>query len=156
MESIEIKMDEDFQEGEAHFFKLFDIQYLEETSTLKFYNKYRDLVVAGLKKKGDNIMWKDGLVLAEDEVLSPTFEELILAVVLGLIDTRLPSHVWDHYHPLLGDTKSIMDYKMDILAEVPSFLNMMTDELPAVCKGDEDPPYRYSNPYWYLLKQTHE
>jgi len=39
MESMEIKMDEDFQEGEAHFFQLFDIQYLEYTSTLKFCNK---------------------------------------------------------------------------------------------------------------------
>jgi hypothetical protein len=61
-------------------------------------------------------------VLLIDEQLSPTFEELILAVVLGLIDNRLPGHVKSHYQPLLGKSKSLMDYKTDILAKVPTFL----------------------------------
>jgi hypothetical protein len=32
------------------------------------------------------------MMLEEDEELSPTFEELILANVLGLIDSRLPGY----------------------------------------------------------------
>ncbi len=50
-------------------------------------------------------------VLAEDEQLSPTFEEMILAYVLGLIDIRLPGHVKKHYCHLIGLTNSIIDFR---------------------------------------------
>ena len=154
MDALETKQEElsDLSHKRMHFLDLLGMQYKKDISIVDFYDHYRKIIIGSLKKKGDVIMWQNNMVLEENEELSPTFEELILAVVLGLIDTRLPSHVWDHYHPLLGNTKSIMDYKMDILAEVPSFLKMITDELPAVCKGDEDPPCRYSMHYQYLLK----
>jgi hypothetical protein len=67
-------------------------------------------------------MWQNTSVLTEDEQLSPTFEEVILANALYLIDTRLPEHVGEHYDDLLGSTKSMMDYKADILGKVPVFL----------------------------------
>ncbi len=61
-------------------------------------------------------------MLAEDEQLSPTFEEMILAYVLGLIDIRLPGHVKKHYCHLIGLTNSIIDFRTDMLAKVPVFL----------------------------------
>ncbi len=61
-------------------------------------------------------------MLTEDEELSPTFEEIILANVLCLIDARLMGHIRDKYCQLLGDTKSLMDFQEDILAGVPDFL----------------------------------
>jgi len=146
MESIEIKVDDEqnFKQKEVHFFNLFSFHYQHDTSTIEFYNQYKNLVIADLKKKGDIIMWRDNIVLAEDEALSPTFEELILAVVLGLINTRLPSYVWDYYHHhLVGKSKSLMDYRMDILSQVPSFLLKMEGDLTTVAKSDEDPHVRY-------------
>jgi hypothetical protein len=146
MESIKIKVDDEqnLKQKEMHFFNLFSFHYQHDTSTIEFYNQYRNLVIADLKKKGDIIMWRDNIVLAEDEALSPTFEELILAVVLGLINTRLPGYVWDYYHHhLIGKSKSLMDYRMDILSQVPSFLLKMEGNLTAVAKSDEDPHVRY-------------
>ncbi len=72
-------------------FNLFSLKYQpESSSTTGFYNQYRDLVIASLKKKGDIVGGENNIMLEEDEQLSPTFEELILANVLGLIDSRLP------------------------------------------------------------------
>ena len=117
---------------EKHLFcQLFSQKYEEKASVEGFYNQYRNLVVASLKKKGNVIMWQNTSVLTEDEQLSPTFEEVILANALYLIDTRLPEHVGEHYHDLLGSTKSMMDYKADILAKVPVFLVEIENKVAA-------------------------
>ncbi len=111
-------------------FHLLDIQYQQETSVVDFYNQYRNVVMACLKKKGDVILWQDNTVLEEDEQLSPTFEELILANVLGLIDVRLLGHVKDKYYNRLGDARrSLMDYQADILSNVPNFLTELENNL---------------------------
>jgi hypothetical protein len=153
MNNIKIKVDADdnLRHKEIHFFNLFDIQYQQDTSIIDFYNQYRNFVISKLKKKGDTIMWLDNMVLAEDETISPTFEELIMAVVLGLIDYRLPGHVRDNYFHLLGKAKSLMDYRMDILAEVPTFLRKINGNLQAVSKCEDDPlALRYGNGMSYI------
>jgi len=71
----------------------------------------------------------------EDEHLSPTFEELILINVLGLIDNRLPGHVRDQYSCLIGESESLMDYETDILGKVPTFLTEI--EVYAESKSDQ-------------------
>lgn len=106
-------------------FNLFSLTYHpESSSTTDFYNQYRDLVIASLKKKGDIVGGENNIMLEEDEQLSPTFEELILANVLGLIDSRLPGYLRDHwYSPLRIKSRILMDYKTDILTQVvPTFL----------------------------------
>ena len=140
MVPIDIKVDEDcdMQHKEILFCNLFDLQYCKEISAAEFYDQYRNLIVACLKKKGDTIMWNNNTVMAEDEQLSPTFEELILANVLGLINTRLPGHVRDNYNSLIGKTKSLMDYRTDILDKVPTFLKAIDVNMRAVSKSDED------------------
>jgi hypothetical protein len=74
-------------------------------------NTGRNLVVASLRKKGDTIRWQNDRVLTYDEELSPTFEEMILANVLGLIDARLPGYVRQKYQDLLGRAEGLMDYQ---------------------------------------------
>jgi hypothetical protein len=60
------------------------------------------------------------VVLTEDEQLSPTFEDMILANVLRLIDARLPGLVRDQYNKHAIDKKrSLMDLKKKILGNVP-------------------------------------
>ncbi len=71
-------------------------------------------------KKGDIVAWQDNVVLTEDEQLSPTFEDMILANVLRLIDTRLPGLVRELYNKqAIGNKRSLMDLKKEILGNVP-------------------------------------
>jgi hypothetical protein len=119
------------KQNRLQFRHLLALKYRQHANGDKFYNQYRNLVIANLKKKGDIIMWQNNKVLTEDEQLSPTFEEMILVNVLGLIDTRLPEHILDHYDHLMGGIQSMMDYKTDILAKLPIFLMEMESNTAA-------------------------
>jgi hypothetical protein len=90
---VETKQEEEASHAKPDFLNLLGVEYKEGASATDFYNHYRRTVMTSLKKKGDVIMWQNGAVMAEDEQLSPTFEELILTMVLTLIDTRLPGRV---------------------------------------------------------------
>ncbi len=123
---------------ELHFLDFFGLRNPVQTDAVGFYNKFRSVIIASLKKKGDVITWQNNRVLEEDEELSPTFEELILAVVLELIDVCLPVRVRKEY--LLGKTeKSLMFYKSDIFAKIPTRLIGIDANLPAESKNDEEP-----------------
>ena len=98
--------------------------------------------MACLKKKGNVILWQNNTVLADDEQLSPTFEELILANVLGLIDVRLLGHVKDKYFNRLRDAISLMDYQADILSNVPNFLTELENNLLFSSKSAAHQPSR--------------
>ena len=114
---------------------LSDLQFQADDCAMTFYEQYRNLIIARMKKKGDIIKWQNNRVLLEDEELSPTFEELILDRVLGLIDTRLPGYVWSHF---IEQSESLMDYKNDILNKVPTFLEEMKYIFPAIVISKED------------------
>jgi hypothetical protein len=83
---------------------------------------------------------QDNTIMTEDEQLSPTFEEMILATVLGLVDARLPRHVRDRYLHLIGRKRSLMDYLAEILDRVPLFLAELENGFTtaASSKGDPD------------------
>jgi hypothetical protein len=128
-----IKVDEDHQQHkEIDFFHLWDLKYRPDISAESFYNEYRSLVLACLRKKGDVVAWQDSVVLTEDEQLSPTFEDIILANVLYLIDSRLPGLVRDKYRHLIGKKKSIMDFKKEILFNLPALFVEKEEKLPAL------------------------
>jgi hypothetical protein len=130
----------DTQQSRIQFATIFDLKYDKEATTAAdFYRHYRDQVIASLKKKGDVIPWQDNRVLDEDEQLSPTFEELILAHVLGLIDSRLPEHVRDHF---MESTKSIMQCQLDILVKVPTFIAELENMISESLNEPEDKPER--------------
>ena len=141
------------QQRKPQFRHLLALKYHQIAGGEKFYNQYRNLVIANLKKKGDIIMWQNNKILTEDEQLSPTFEEMILVSVLGLIDARLPEHVLDHYDNSMGGTQSMMDYKTDILVKLPAFL-MEIESNTAPTSEVADQHERYTplgNKYIYLL-----
>jgi hypothetical protein len=138
MVPIKIKVDEDYDilNNEILFFNLLDLQYKSEISAVGFYDQYRNLIAASLKRKGDTIEWQNDTILAEDEQLSPTFEELIFANVLSLINARLPGHVRNNYYHLIKKSKSVMDHRADILEKVPIFLEEINGTPAAVSKSD--------------------
>jgi hypothetical protein len=142
-EIVKLEADFDFPQKEIHYFDLFDHEYQQRTSPVGFYNQFRNLVIASLKKKGDIITWQNDTVLIEDEQLSPTFEELILAIVLALIDPGLPGQVRNEYRQLLGRTKDLMNYRDEILTQVPSSFIKTEISLPAVCDNKEEHLDRY-------------
>jgi len=121
-----------------HFYNLFDISYDTEASAIGFYYQYRNLVIASLKKKGDVIVWQNNLVLPADEELSSTFEEMILAHVLGLINPLLPVLVRDKYLKVMGRTRGLMDFLTDILVRVPAFLVEIENTLGGLTKEQLD------------------
>ena len=130
----------DNQQSRIQFSTIFDLKYKKDVTTAaEFYRDYRDQVIASLKKKGDIIPWQDNRVMDEDEQLSPTFEELMLAHVLGLIDIRLPEHVRDH---LMENTKSLMECKSDILVKVPTFIAELENMISESLNEPEDKPER--------------
>jgi hypothetical protein len=140
---VKLEADFDFPQKEIHYFDLFDHEYQQRTSPEGFYNQFRNLVITSLKKKGDVITWQNGAVLMEDEQLSPTFEELILAIVLALIDPGLPGQVRNEYRHLLGTDKNLMDYRDEILTQLPSsFIKTETNHLTA-CDNKEEHHDRY-------------
>ena len=100
---IYTKLREDYniQQKGIHFFNLLDLQFKQGDNVVGFYNQYRHLIIANLKKRGDRIHWQEAN-LDQDEKLTPTFEDTILLDVLGVIDPRLPAHVCDHYHHHMG------------------------------------------------------
>ena len=134
----QLQKDMMIEEKEANFLNLFDLKYQYGTSTIEFYNQYRDFVIANLRKKGDIIMWQGGQVMKFDEELSPTFEDLILANVLSIIDKHLPNLVRKNYHhKLIVRTKSLMDFKPDIFLCLPTLLMKMEEDLPSGWKSDD-------------------
>jgi hypothetical protein len=138
MVPIKIKVDEDYDilNNEILFFNLLDLHYISEISAVGFYDQYRNLIVASLKRKGDTIEWLNDTILTEDEQLSPTFEELIFANVLGLINARLPGHVRNNYYHLIAKTKSLMDHRAAILEKVPILLEEINGSPAVVSKSD--------------------
>ena len=127
MEEYSKPFESNIQKTEVDIFDVFDLQYQPGADPFDFYNEYRKLIIANLMKKGDVILWQESRLLDADEEISPTFEIMILANVLGLIDTRLTGLVREKYRPLIGRTKSLMDYRMDILGEIFSSLSQMED-----------------------------
>jgi hypothetical protein len=130
----------DTQQSRIEFSTIFYLKYKKEvTAAAEFYRDFRNQIIASLKKKGDVIPWQDNRVLDEDEQLSPTFEELILAHVLGLIDPRLPEHVRDHF---VESTKSLMECQSDILVKVPTFIAELENNISESPSELEDKPER--------------
>ena len=125
------KQDHNYQKRKKNFFEILDIHFQAGASVNEFYEQYRNMIIMNLKKRGDIILWQNGRVLDGDEELSPTFEDMILVNVLGLIDCHLLEHVRDYYCHMVGRRKSLMDYKEKILDMVSLFLSEKNATLSA-------------------------
>ena len=71
---------------------IFDLLYLEyalnKENYIDFYTHYRNTVCKTLKKKGFEVGYNKGHQLLEDEILSPTFEDVVIMLCLEKIDAR--------------------------------------------------------------------
>ena len=134
MLSSKTKLEEDldFHQKKIHLFNLFDLHYQQGASSVHFYHELQNAIIANLKKRGDIITWQNSMVLTEDEQLSPTFEDIILANVLHLIDSRLPGLVRDQYRHRIGKKKSIMDFRKEILFSLPALFVEKEEKHPAL------------------------
>ena len=131
------KLQKEYNIQDMHFLDLFHLQCPPEISASDFYNHCRKMVVASLKKKGDTIKWQSSIVLEADEELSPTFEDVILAFALSLIDNRLPGLVKDCYNNLIRGKVCLMDHKIDILKKVPVLLTKTENVFLTEFSSDE-------------------
>ena len=74
----------------ARIFDLCEIEPVEDLHA--FYVQFRSAVCTNLKRKGDIVEFLNG-ELMEDEILSPTFEEIIVVWCLEKIHPNLPARV---------------------------------------------------------------
>ncbi len=138
MAPVKIKLSENdrLQQKEIRFFNLHRLRYQPGTSITDFYYLFRNLILSVLRKKGDIVIWQNNEILAEDEQLSPTFEEIIFINVLDLVDKRLLGRFGDHYQLLSGKSKWLMDNMNDIFVNTPTFLKEMERSAYAKCETD--------------------
>ena len=118
-----LRCDYDIQQKGIHFFNILDLKYDSQSMTpVSFYNQYRTLISNNLAKTGDTIKYRDNLQLTEDEKMTPMLEDLVMMNVLSLIDSRLPAFIRSHYNHKMKDDEKLMDFKADILVNIPNFL----------------------------------
>ena len=121
-----LRSDYDIQQKGIHFFNILEVKYVANNSTpVAFYNQYRTVISNNLAKAGDVIKYKDGEVLNQDEKMSPMLEDIILLNVIAEIDSRLPTFVKTHYNHKMKREERLMDFKADILVNIPSFLEQL-------------------------------
>ena len=109
-----------------HFFNILDVKYDgDQTTPVSFYNQYRTAISNNLGKSGDVIKYKDNLELEEDEKMTPMLEDLLLLNVIREIDPRLPMFVRTHYNHKMKRDERLMDFKSDILVNIPTFIEQL-------------------------------
>ena len=123
-----LRCDYDIQNKGVHFFNILDAKYDPAKMTpIAFYNSYRTLISNNLAKTGDTIKFKDNQVLIEDEKYSPMLEDLTLLNVIREIDPKLPAFVKTHYFHKMKKDDHLMDFKTDILINIPHFLQQVNN-----------------------------
>ena len=124
-----IKSDYDIQSKGIHFFHVINIKYDEEKHTpVTFYNEYRTTIINNLAKAGDIIKHKNNEVMLQDEKMTPMLEDMVLLNVIKEIDCRLPNHIKVHYNHKMSATDRLMDFKTDILVNIPTFINELENK----------------------------
>ena len=117
-----LRADYDIKQRGIHFFNILDVKYDPSVDTpVSFYNKYRTIIVNNLAKVGDVVKYKNE-ELTEDEKMSPMLEDVILLNVLREINPNLPKIVRSHYNHKMQPDDKMMDFKSDMLNNIPSFL----------------------------------
>ena len=121
-----LRSDYNLQSKGVHFFNILDAKYdSNKTNPIAFYNSYRTIISNNLAKTGDTIKYKNNEVLANDEKFSPMLEDIILLDVIKEIDIRLPAFIKSHYFHKMKRDEHLMDFKTDILINVPHFLELL-------------------------------
>ena len=95
----------------SNILELCEIKYDPGENIFDFYDKFKGIVCDNLKKKGDQIGFVE---LQQDEILSQTFEEVIILWCLHKINPNLTSKLKPTFNHRLSDGLSITEFKDDI------------------------------------------
>ena len=120
-----LRSDYDIRKKGIHFFNILEAKFNAEITPVSFYNQYRTIVTNNLGKNGDIVKYKNDLALTEDEKMTPMLEDMILLNVIREIDPRLPALVKTHYNHKMKPEDRLMDFKTDILVNIPSFIEQL-------------------------------
>ena len=124
-----LRRDYDIQKKGIHFFNILELKYDENKMTpINFYNQYRTIICNNLGKSGDIIKYDGNATLQADEKMSPMLEDLVLINAVGIIDHRLPGFLKMHYNHKMKEEDRLMDFKSDIMVNIPKFLEKLDSE----------------------------
>jgi len=114
----------------VNLLQISDIKYVPNEDLNAFYVRIRSAVCSNLKKKGDKVRSYDDIVFAEDEILSPTFEDFIVVWCLEKIDSKLPSEVYKTFATQLSGDHTLKDLQEEIFQYIPVVLehNEVTED----------------------------
>ena len=119
----------DIQARGANILKIADKTFPPGGNYMTFYKEFRLMILDNLRLKGSKADPRiAGDKLADDEKLSPSFEDIIIIWVLERIDRRLPAKVRkDYEHRLFGDT-FLWDLQAVIFQAIPAMLEDLAKE----------------------------
>ena len=119
----------DIQARGANILRIADKVFPPGGNYMTFYKEFRLMILDNLRLKGSKADPRvAGDKLAEDEKLSPTFEDIIIIWALERIDRRLPAKVRkDYEHRLFGDT-FLWDLQAVIFQAIPALLEDLAKE----------------------------
>ena len=121
-----LRSDYDIQNKGVHFFNILEAKYEPSKYTpIAFYNFYRTVVSNNLAKTGDILKYKNNEQLTQDEKFTPMLEDIVLLEVIKEIDARLPNIVKSFYFHKMKQDQRLMDFKTDILLNIPHFLEQL-------------------------------
>ena len=119
----------DIQARGANILRIADKTFPPGGNYMTFYKEFRLMILDNLRLKGSKADPRiAGDQLADDEKLSPSFEDIIIIWVLERIDRRLPAKVRkDYEHRLFGDT-FLWDLQAVIFQAIPAMLEDLAKE----------------------------
>ena len=101
---------------------LLEIKYSNKEKFDTFYTNFRSCISSNLKKKGDRISHLDKQ-LTEDEIISPTFEDVIILWCLDRIDPSLPIQVKKTFTHQIENNLTLKDIQVEIFKILPLLID---------------------------------
>lgn len=115
----------------SHLLDVASINPKPDQKPLVFYKQLRSGILNNLRKKGDKIVYKSGKKLAEDELISPTFECMIMMWALEKLDPRLPSKVKKNFGFRMEGDITLMDLQTAVFQAVPGMIEELDESADA-------------------------
>ena len=106
----------------SHFLSVAAINPKSDQKPMVFYKQFRAGILNNLRKKNDIIVYKDGIRLQVDEVISPTFECTIMLWALEKIDARLPSKVQKDFGFRMEGNTTLIELQTVVFQAIPGML----------------------------------
>ena len=92
---------------------------------LVFYKQFKSKIFNNLRKSGDKMMYRGGKQLTEDEVISPTFESIIMMWALEKLDQRLPAEVKKQFGFRMEGNITLIDLQTAVFQAVPGMIEVL-------------------------------